>query len=202
MNQADAEFGKSKVDAELSLDDITHTVKRVPVKGNGKRKGKMPSLVDYFTARKGDLEALEREGKRAAYVDHTLPPSITSFIGDLMTRARAERHGGAFVNMPLTNPKEVLAAARKRADERTLQRETVELELKGLRHEESVCLHVREGKDAETAGKADATLQVLRERRIPDVLVSLRKAKENEDLRNARDAPRYGGKAVYGSAED
>ena len=66
---------------------------------------------------------------------------------------------------------------------------------------------MREGKDAETAGKADATLQVLRERRIPDVLVSLRKAKENEDaalrdLRNARDAPRYGGKAVYGSAED
>jgi hypothetical protein len=39
MNEADAQFVKNKVDAELKLEDITQTVKRVPVKGNGKRKG-------------------------------------------------------------------------------------------------------------------------------------------------------------------
>ena len=208
MNESD--YVKGKLEAELKVEDITRSIKvNVPANG-GKRKGKkVPSLVDYFTQRKEDIETLEKEGKAAAHVDHTLPPSITSFISDLKARARAERQGGAFMHMPPNDPKENLAAARRRVDEKMLQKETVELELRGLRTEEKMCQAARNSKDAAAAAIAEITLQKLRERRIPDVEQTLRKAKEAEadalrDLRNAKQTPMLGGlqKVARGSAED
>jgi len=206
MNEAE-QFVANRVDAELKVSDITQHVKaNVPLPRKAK---KVPTLVEYFTARKTDLENLEKEGRQAAHVDHTLPPSITSFISDLKARARAERHGGSFAKLPPNDKKEQMKQLRRRCDEKMLLRETVELQLRGLKTELAACERARWDKNAEIAGKADSTKKALKERQIPRVEQPLRRAKEDEDnavrdLRNARDTPMLGGlqKVSRGSAED
>ena len=209
MNEVE-QFVANKLDAELKVSDITRSIKVNVPANSGKRKGKkMPTLVEYFTQRKEDIETLEKEGKAAAHVDHTLPPSITSFISDLKARARAERHGGAFAKLPPNDYKEQLRLLAKRADEKMLQKETCQLEMKGLQYEVKKCREAINSKDAAAAAIAEITLKKLLERRIPDVEQTLRKAVEAEedalrDLRNAKQTPMLGGlqHVARGSAED
>jgi hypothetical protein len=154
------------------------------------------------------MDELYMQARTLGYVKRSIPEMTVVGIEALQSRERANRHGGNFASLPPNDPKMALEQARRRADERCLQRETVELELRGLRHEENVCRATLNSKDAEAAALAEITLKKLLERRIPDVLISLRKTKEDEDmalkaLRAARgDIPHYGGRASYGSAED
>ncbi len=207
LNEADAQFVANKVDAELKLDDITQTVKRVPVKGNGKKSKKPIELKTFLAQYAGKMEDLKHQARDLCYLERAIPEATYEGFVALLSRQRAAR-GSGIGSIPPQDPKERLAAARRRADEKALQKETVELELRGLRHEEKMCREARNSKDASAAAIAEITLQKLRERRIPDVEQALRKAKEAEDdalrdLRNERDIPKLGGlqHVARGSAE-
>jgi hypothetical protein len=209
MNESDSQFVKSKVDAELKLDDITHTVKRVPVKGNGKRKGKRMLLRDFVASYQGDMHDVYMQARSMRYEDKTVTDMFVTGWDSMQSQERHQRQGGAFMHMPPTDPKERMKQLRRRADEKMLFRETCELQLRGLKTELAACERARWDKNAEIAGKADSTIKALKERQIPRVEQTLRTAKEDEDnavrdLRNARDTPMLGGlqKVSRGSAED
>ena len=162
LSEADAQFVKSKLDAEMKLDDITHTVKRVPVKGNGKRRGKRMLLRDFVASYAGDMHDLYMQARTMRYEDKTVTDMFVTGWDSMQSQERHQRQGGAFMHMPPNDPKENLAAARRRVDEKMLQKETVELELRGLRTEEKMCREARNSKDAAAAAIAEITLQKLR----------------------------------------
>jgi hypothetical protein len=209
LNKADAAFVASKVDAQLKVSDITTHVKSNVAAGAKKRKGKTIALKEFLAQYTDNMQELKQQARDLCYLERSIPEATYEGFAALLSRQRATRAGGSFAKLPPNDPKEQLRALAKRVDAKMLEKETVQLEMVGLKTELKRCREAVNSKDAAAAAIAEITIKKLTERRIPDVERTLRRAVEAEadalrDLRNARQTPMLGGlqKVARGSAED
>ena len=214
LNDADAQFVASKVDAELKVADITQHIK-ANVPAGGKRKGKkripLKDIVEMMAAHVAEYKL---EAKTGAYAPPShgggwCRPSMYTAIEDIESRVRAARQGiatGRIASLP-PDPQVAIARSKRLADEAAIARLDAERALRDLTVEAAKCRHAIQGDDFKLAAEARRQLTELNEHAIVNAQLKLKEAVYHEDLmqlnyRSIRgdkfEAP---GAASYGSCE-